>query len=87
MDTTKQLKMQGSTDVKNITRNYAKVKLEGRGIIAPTAPPTPVGEDPLPLIPAPMDGSGLPVKTAATGSNFFLLAALGVGAWFYFNRK
>lgn len=76
--------MQGSVSPKDITKTFDKVKLEGRGVIAPTLPPTAAGETPTGLDNKPMGTGGL--ITRSPGGNFFMLAALGIGAYFYFNK-
>ena len=69
----KDMKMQGAA--------LEKAKQDGRGVISPTVPPSTVDDDePGPFVP---EAQGL----RPVGSNFFLLAAVGVGAYFFFKNK
>ena len=80
----KATKMQGGIPVKSIEKTApAKFIPAGRSVIVPTDPITSVDDAPT-YGNGPLDGSTLEQKP--TGGNFFLLAALGIGAYLIINK-
>lgn len=79
MDNVKVMKMQG----KEVTPAPIDTPIEERGVIAPTLPETDADtEQNFGNTPISAEGLG---KNAA-GSQFWLLAAAGVAAWFIFKK-